>query len=62
MTFLCLPERHQVTLDELHVLMQRFQRATTDMNTLESKSLEYQATSYDEFPTYFDEDDKVVGH
>ena len=62
MTFLWLPERHQVTLDELHVLMQRFQRATTDMNTFESKFLEYQATSYDEFPTYFDEDDKVVGH
>ena len=42
--------------------MQRFTRATTHINGLESKFLEYQATSYDEFPTYFDEDDKVVGH
>ena len=30
------------------------------MNALESEFLEYQATPYDEFPTYFDEDDKSI--
>ena len=30
------------------------------MNALESKFLEYQATSGDEFPAYFDEDDKPM--
>ena len=30
MTFLRLPERHQDTLDELNVLMQRFPRLITD--------------------------------
>ena len=35
LTFLRLPERHQATLDELHVLMQRFPRVITDMNALE---------------------------
>ena len=40
--------------------MKRFPRVTTDMNALESEFLEYQATPYDEFPTYFDEDDKSI--
>ena len=50
-----LPERHQVTLDEL---MQSFSRIIADMNALESEFLEYQATPDDEFPAYFGEDDK----
>ena len=56
--FLRLPERHQATLDELHVLMQRFPRVITDINALESEFLEYQATPDDEFPAYFYKDDK----
>ena len=60
MKFLCLPERHQATLDELHVFMQRFPTVTTNMNVLESEFLEYEATPYDEFPGYFDEDDKLM--
>ena len=60
MTFLCLPEIHQATLDELHVLMQSFPRVTTDMNALESEFLQYQASPYDEFPAYFDEHDKSL--
>ena len=38
--------------------MQSFPRVTTDMNALESEFLDYQATSFDEFTAYFDEDDK----
>ena len=60
LTFLRLPERHQATLDELHVLMQRLQRVITDMNALQSEFLEYQATTDDEFPVCFDEDDKPM--
>ena len=30
------------------------------MNSLESEFLEYQATPYDEFPVYFDKDDKPM--
>ena len=52
-----LRERHQATLDEL---MQGFARIMTDMNALESEFLEYQATSDDEFPAYFDKDDKPI--
>ena len=48
LTFLCLPESHQTTLDELYVLMQKFPRVITDMNALESEFLEYQATPDDE--------------
>ena len=40
--------RSQATLDELHVLMQKFPRVTTGMNALESEFLEYQATPDDE--------------
>ena len=43
-TFLFQSERHQATLDKLHVLMQKFSRVITDMNVLESELLEYQAT------------------
>ena len=54
-----LPERCQATLDEL---MQRFSRIIinfiTDMNALKSEFLDYQATPDDEFPAYFDKDDK----
>ena len=50
-----LLERHQATLDEL---MQWFSRIITDINALESEFLEYQATPKDEFPAYFNEDDK----
>ena len=57
LTFLCLPERHKATLDEL---MQRFPRVITDMNALESEFLEHQATPDDKFPAYFDEDDKFM--
>ena len=57
LTLHLLPERHQATLDEL---MQRFSRIITDMNALESEFLEYQATPDDEFPAYFDEDDKCM--
>ena len=49
LTFLLLPERHQSTLDEFHVLMQRFPRVITNMNALELEFLEYQATPDDEF-------------
>ena len=59
-TFLRLPERHEATLDELHMLMQRFSRVITDMNALESEFLEYHATPDDEFQAYFDEDDKPM--
>ena len=37
LTFLRLSERHQATLDELHVLIQRFPRVITDINALESE-------------------------
>ena len=60
LTFLCQPERHQATIDELHVLMQRLSRIITDMNALESEFLEHQATPDDEFPAYFDMDDKLM--
>ena len=60
LTFLLPPERHQAMLDELHVLMQRLLRVITDMNALESEFLEYQATTDDEFPVCFDEDDKPM--
>ena len=55
-----ISSQHQATLDKLHVLMQRFPRVITDMNALESGYLEWQATSDDEFPAYFDEDDKPM--
>ena len=48
------PKRHQATLDELHLLMQRFSRVITDMNALKSEFREYQATPDVEFPAYFD--------
>ena len=60
LTFAHLPERHQAMLDGLHVLMQRLLRVKTDMNALESEFLEYQATTDDEFPVCFDEDDKPM--
>ena len=60
LTFLRLPERHQAMLDELHMLMQRPLRVITDMNALKSEFLEYQAATDDEFPVYFDEDDKLM--
>ena len=60
LTFLRLPERHQATLDELHVLIQRLPMVITDMNSLKSEFLEYQATPDDEFPAYFDEDEKPM--
>ena len=60
LTFLRLSERHQAMLDDLHVLMLRILRVTTDMNALESEFLEYQAATDDEFPVYFDEDDKLM--
>ena len=60
LTFLRLPERHQATLDELHVLIQRLAMVITDMNSLKSEFLEYQATPDDEFPAYFDEDEKPM--
>ena len=47
-------------LDDLHVLMLRILRVITDMNALESEFLEYQAATDDEFPVYFDEDDKLM--
>ena len=40
--------------------MQRFIRAITDMNALESEFLEYQATPDDEFSAYFDENGKPM--
>ena len=54
------PERHQAALDELHLSMQRLPRAIIDMNAFESEFLEYQATTDDQFPTYFDYDDKPM--
>ena len=54
-----LPERHQAMLDELYVLMQRLLMAITNMNAPESEFLEYEATTDDEFPVCFDEDDKL---
>ena len=35
LAFLCLPERHQSTSGELHLLMQRFPSVIIDMNALE---------------------------
>ena len=49
-----LPKRHQAALDEL---MQRFSRIITDINALESKFLEYQATPEDEFLLILTNDD-----
>ena len=61
LTFLRLPERHQAAiLDKLHMLMQKLLMVITDMNALESEFLAYQATTDDEFPVYFDEDDKPM--
>ena len=60
LTFLRLPERHQATLDELHVLMQWLPRVITDTNALESEFIEYQETPDDEFSAYFDKDDKPM--
>ena len=51
---------NQATFDELHTLMQRFPRVITGMNAFESEFLEYQATTDDNFSTYFDEDDKPM--
>ena len=59
-TLLGLPGKHQATLDEMHVLMQRFPKVVTDMNALKSKSLEHQATTRDEFLAYFDENDNLM--
>ena len=53
LTFLRLPERHQATLDELHVLIQWFPRVITDTNALESECLEYQATPYNGLTSLF---------
>ena len=41
--------------------MQRFPRVITNINALESEFLEYQTTPDDEFPAYFDEDNKLMG-
>ena len=60
LTFLRLPQRHQAILDELHMLMQKLLMVITDMNALESEFLAYQATTDDEFPVYFHEDDKPM--
>ena len=60
LTFLRLPERQQATLDELHVLMQRFPRVITDMDALELEFLEYHTTPDNAFPAYFDKDDKSL--
>ena len=49
---------NQATLDELHMLMQRFPRVITGMNALEF--LEYQGTTDDKFSAYFDEDHKPM--
>ena len=49
---------NQATLDELHMLMQRFPRIITGMNSLEF--LEYQATTDDKFSAYFDKDHKPM--
>ena len=40
--------------------MQKLLMVITDMNALESEFLAYQATTDDEFPVYFDEDDKPM--
>ena len=55
LTSLCLPERHETTLDEFHVLIQWFPKAITDLNALELEFLEYLATPDHEFPVYFEE-------
>ena len=60
LTFLCLPERHQATLDKLHVLRQRFPKVIADVNALESEFFEYQTTPDNEFQAYFEEDDKPM--
>ena len=60
LTFLRLLERHQAILDELHMLMQKLLMVITDMNALESEFPAYQAITDDEFPVYFDEDDKHI--
>ena len=52
--------RSQATLDELHVLMQKFPRVTTGMNALESEFLEYQATPGYVCSAYVDKDDKPM--
>ena len=39
LTFLCLPGRHQATLDELHMLMQKFQRVITNVMFLNQNFL-----------------------
>ena len=51
---------NQASLDELHMLMQRFPRVITGMNALESEFLEYQATTDDIFSAYFEEDDNPM--
>ena len=43
------------------MLMQRFPRVIANINALESEFLEYQTTPDDEFPAYFDEDNKLIG-
>ena len=40
--------------------MQRFPRFIPDMNALESKLFEYQATPDDEFPVYFHNDNNIM--
>ena len=55
LAFLFLPERHQATLDELHVLMQRFPSVITDIDAIQSEFFEHQATPDNKFPTYFEE-------
>ena len=50
--FLRLPERHQSTLEELYVLMQKFQTVITDINAFEWEFLECQATPDSEVQAY----------
>ena len=53
LTFHCLPEKHEATFHELHILSKG--GVITDMNDLELEFLEYQATPDDEFPAYFED-------
>ena len=57
LTFICVPDRQNATLDELSILVTRFPNVIPqeDITQLETEFLEYQCTSEKELPSYLNE-------
>ena len=62
LTFLRLPERHQVSTDELEVITQRFPNVinSDDIKDLQSEFIDYQAASDNNLLAFFDDYDKPI--